>query len=107
MKPEAVRLGCVVLLKGYRTVIAGPDGRAVVNPTGGAELASAGTGDVLTGVVAALLAAGLGPFEAAWAAAYVHGVAGGLSAAGGPVGVLAWDVAEALPRALAHVASDG
>lgn len=103
----AERLGCVVLLKGYRTVIADPDGRAVVNPTGGAELASAGTGDVLTGIVAALLAAGLRPFEAAWAAAYLHGVAGEIGATDGPVGVLAWDVAEALPRALAVVTRPG
>ncbi|CAN5681125.1 bifunctional ADP-dependent NAD(P)H-hydrate dehydratase/NAD(P)H-hydrate epimerase [soil metagenome] len=103
----AERLGCVVLLKGFRTVIADPHGRAVVNPTGGPELASAGTGDVLTGIVAALLAAGLGAFEAAWAAAYLHGSAGAISAADGPVGVLAWDVAEALPHALTRVASSG
>jgi ADP-dependent NAD(P)H-hydrate dehydratase / NAD(P)H-hydrate epimerase len=96
----AARFGCVVLLKGWRTVIADPGGRAVVNPTGGPELASAGTGDVLTGVVAAFLAAGMSPFDAAWAGAYVHGVAGAICAANGPTGVLAWDVAEALPRAL-------
>jgi len=98
----AERFGCVVVLKGSRSVIAEPSGTAVVNPTGGPELASAGTGDVLTGAVAALLAAGLPPFEAAWAAVYTHGVAGGLAArrAGG-INVLAWDVAEALPEAAA------
>jgi hydroxyethylthiazole kinase-like uncharacterized protein yjeF len=96
----AERFGSVVLLKGWRTVVSGPGGRAVVNPTGGPELATAGTGDVLTGAVAALLAAGLDPFEAAWAAAFVHGEAGSLAGRGSPAGVVAWDVAEALPKAL-------
>ena len=97
---SAERFRCVVLLKGWRTVIAAPDGRAVVNPTGGPELATAGTGDVLTGALAALLAAGLDPFEAAWTAAYVHGEAGEIAASGRSAGVLAWDVADALPHAL-------
>jgi NAD(P)H-hydrate epimerase len=97
------RLGCVVLLKGFHTVVAAPDGRVVVNPIGGPELATAGTGDVLTGVVAAFCAAGLGPFEAAWAGAYVHGLAGGIAARAGSHGVLAWDVAEALQEAIAQV----
>ena len=99
-RKAADRFGCVVLLKGYRTIVAGPDGDAVVNPTGGPELASAGTGDVLTGALAALLAAGLDPFEAAWAAAFVHGRAGEIAAAYlGTSGVVASDVAEALPEA--------
>lgn len=98
----AERFECVVVLKGSRSVIADPSGRAVVNPTGGPELASAGTGDVLTGAISALLAAGLEPFQAAWAAVYVHGLAGdvALRRAGG-VNILAWDVAEALPEAVA------
>lgn len=93
-------LGCVVLLKGHRTIVARPDGMAVVNPTGGPELATAGTGDVLTGAVAALLAAGVEPFEAAWASAYVHGLAGALAAGQlGVSGVVAGDVADMLPDA--------
>ena len=93
----ARRFGCVVLLKGHRSLIAAPDGRVVVNPTGGPELATAGTGDVLTGVCAAYLAAGLDPFSATWAGAYVHGAAGALAALGrGTSGVVAWDVAENL-----------
>jgi ADP-dependent NAD(P)H-hydrate dehydratase / NAD(P)H-hydrate epimerase len=97
----AERFGCVVLLKGHRTVIAAPDGMAVVNPTGGPELASAGTGDVLTGAIATLLAADVEAFEAAWATAYVHGLAGTIAAGRlGVSGVLAGDVAEALPEAL-------
>jgi hydroxyethylthiazole kinase-like uncharacterized protein yjeF len=95
----AERWRCVVLLKGWRTVVAQPSGGAVVNPTGGPELATAGTGDVLTGVVGALLAAGLEGFDAAWAAAYVHGAAGGLAARSRGSGVVAWDVAESLPAA--------
>ncbi|HEV3473340.1 MAG TPA: NAD(P)H-hydrate dehydratase [Actinomycetota bacterium] len=99
-REAAKRFGCVVVLKGFRSIIAQPDGTAVVNPTGGPSLATAGTGDVLTGAIAALLAAGLDAFEAAWAATYVHGLAGDLA---GVEGVVAWDVAEALPDAIALV----
>jgi hydroxyethylthiazole kinase-like uncharacterized protein yjeF len=96
----ARELDCVVLLKGFRTVVADPSGGAFVNPTGGPELATAGTGDVLTGMVAALLAAGLESERAASVAAFVHGEAGRAAAAvHGVTGVLAWDVAEALPEA--------
>ena len=98
---RAARLfGCTVLLKGYRTVVAGRHGRVVVVPSGGPELATAGTGDVLTGVVAAMVAAGASPFDAAWAGAYLHGEAGATAARrSGDIGVVAWDVAEALPAA--------
>ena len=100
-RKAAAEFGCVVLLKGFRTVIAKPDGTVIVNPTGGPELATAGTGDVLTGVVAALLAAGLGDFEAAWVGAFIHGKAGSIASSYlGSSGVLAGDVAEALPEAL-------
>ncbi|MDQ3986077.1 MAG: NAD(P)H-hydrate dehydratase [Actinomycetota bacterium] len=103
-RTAASRFGCVVLLKGYRSVIARPDGGVVVNPTGGPELATAGTGDVLTGAVAALLAAGIDPFAAAWCAAYVHGLAGSIAAGErGTTGVLAGDVAEALAPAVRAV----
>jgi NAD(P)H-hydrate epimerase len=71
----ADRTGAVVLLKGAGTVIASPDGRLAVNTTGGSNLASAGTGDVLTGIIAALLARGLEPFYAAACAAFLHGAA--------------------------------
>ncbi len=97
----AEEFGCAVLLKGFRTVVAQPDQNVVVNPTGGPELATAGTGDVLTGAVSALLAAGVEDFEAAWASAYVHGLAGSLARAQiGAAGVIAGDVADALPDAL-------
>ncbi len=71
---------CIVLLKGYGTVIAAPDGRLAVNATGGANLASAGTGDVLTGLTAALLARGLDGFGAAAAGSFIHGTAADLLA---------------------------
>jgi ADP-dependent NAD(P)H-hydrate dehydratase / NAD(P)H-hydrate epimerase len=90
-----------VLLKGHRTVVADPDGRIFVNPTGGPELATAGTGDVLTGAIAALLAAGLDPLPAAWAGAFAHGLAGELAGARtGSTGTLATDVADALAHAV-------
>ncbi len=79
---EAARRGrCVCLLKGARTLVANPDGRLWVNPTGNSGMATAGSGDVLTGVIAGLLAQGAGPLEAALAGVYVHGKAGDLAAA--------------------------
>jgi NAD(P)H-hydrate epimerase len=101
----ARELGCVVLLKGFRTVVASPDGRAVVIPRGGPELATAGTGDVLCGIVTTLLGQGLDPWDAAWVGSYVHGLSGEIAARGvAGRGVAAWDVAEAVPEALAELA---
>jgi hydroxyethylthiazole kinase-like uncharacterized protein yjeF len=71
----AARLESIVLLKGPGTVVAGPDGRAVVNRTDRPALAAAGTGDVLTGVITGLLAGGASPFAAAATGAYLHGAA--------------------------------
>ena len=68
--------GVTVLLKGVNTVIAAPDGRICVNPTGSSALSRGGSGDLLTGVIAALSAQGLHVFEAACVGAYVHGLAG-------------------------------
>jgi NAD(P)H-hydrate epimerase len=98
----AMKWGCVLVLKGAPTVIAGPDGRATVNPTGNPGMAAAGMGDVLSGIVAALLAQGLAPYDAARAAVFAHGLAGDHCArAMGPVGFGASDVAEALPGVFA------
>ena len=69
----AARAGAVVLLKGPTTVVAAPDGRVRVNPTGTADLATAGSGDVLSGMIAAFCAREVEPLEAAAAAAFVHG----------------------------------
>jgi NAD(P)H-hydrate epimerase len=101
----AERWRSVVVLKGAPTVIASPDGAATVNPTGNPGLATAGTGDVLTGVIAALIAQGLAPADAAALGVYTHGMAGDLAAAErGTQGMIAGDVAEMLPQALLALA---
>lgn len=76
----ARRYNCTVLLKGHRTVIAGPHGEWSINRTGNAGMATAGSGDVLTGMIAAFLAQGLTPFDSAKWGAYLHGKAGDLAA---------------------------
>lgn len=90
----------VVLLKGPFTVVAAPDGRLVVGSTGNPALATAGSGDVLAGIVAAL-AVSLPPFEAAWCAAYLHGAAGDAwKTKNGDRGLLASEIADAVPGVL-------
>ncbi|MDL5155480.1 NAD(P)H-hydrate dehydratase [Actinomycetospora termitidis] len=81
----AAELGVTVLLKGNATVVAAPDGRVLVHPAGSSWLATAGSGDVLSGVAGALLAAGLDPVDAAGCAAFVHARAAELGSAGSPV----------------------
>jgi hydroxyethylthiazole kinase-like uncharacterized protein yjeF len=81
----AARLGVIVLLKGDRTVVATPDGRCLVNSTGTAALATAGSGDVLSGLLGSLLAGGVPAERAAIAAAFAHGLAGRAAALHGPV----------------------
>jgi NAD(P)H-hydrate epimerase len=102
-RKAAAEFRCAVLLKGSRTVVAEPDGRVRVNPTGGPYLATAGTGDVLTGAIAAFLARGLRPADAAVLAAYAHGAAGRLAAVERGEGTVASDVLDALPGALASL----
>ncbi len=93
------RTGITTLLKGNATLV--DDGATMhVNTTGTSTLATAGTGDVLTGMIATLLAQGLAPVDAARAGAYWHGLAGRVAAQERPVGVVAGDVHEALGRAL-------
>ncbi|MEV4480771.1 NAD(P)H-hydrate dehydratase [Micromonospora coxensis] len=95
----AAWMNATVLLKGDRTVIGTPDGRAYVNPTGSPALATGGTGDVLAGLLGSLLAAGLAPERAAATAAYLHGLAGREAARRGPV--TAPDVVAALGPVIA------
>jgi NAD(P)H-hydrate epimerase len=96
----AAASGSVVVLKGAATVVATPSGACVVNPTGGPALASGGTGDVLLGAIAGLLAQGLEAATAAALGAYVHGLAGDrIAARTGPSGLLASDLADELPAA--------
>ena len=97
-RAAAARVGAVVLLKGSDTVIAAPNGRAAVNDTGTPALATAGAGDVLSGLIAALLAGGMPAWEAACAGAWLHGRAGERLGRG--------LVAEDLPAAIAHAIRD-
>ena len=90
--------GAVVLLKGPETVVAEPGGRAVIGVDGPPDLATAGTGDVLAGVVAGLLAAGAAPFDAACMAAWLHGAA----ATEVGRGLIAEDLPDRIPAALAR-----
>jgi NAD(P)H-hydrate epimerase len=93
--------GVVVVLKGARTVVSHPDGRVAICPTGNPGMATAGTGDVLTGILVGLLAQRLNAWDAACAGTYLHGRAGDLAAARlGPAGMVAGDVIEHIPHAL-------
>jgi NAD(P)H-hydrate epimerase len=102
VREAAARSGCVVLLKGADTLIADAGGeRVVVSSSHAHGLATAGTGDVLTGVIAALLAKGLDPLTAACCGAVMHAAAGAEAAERiGPEGIVASDVAEALPQVM-------
>jgi NAD(P)H-hydrate epimerase len=96
----AAAAAAIVVLKGDDTLIADPDGRVAVSRGGAAALATAGTGDVLSGVIGAYLAKGMDPWQAACAGVFVHARAGQLAAETiGPEGVIARDVIELLPRA--------
>ncbi len=93
-----------VVLKGARTIIAHPHGATSLTPTGNPGLATAGTGDVLTGILAGLLAQGVSPWEAVQSGVYLHGLAGDLAVqAHGYPSLLASDLFAYLPRAMAQV----
>ena len=97
----ARKYGCVLLLKGHRTVVASPQGKVYINTTGNAGMATAGSGDVLTGMIAALVGQGLTGFEAAKFGAYWHGKAGDLAAqAKTRASMIASDIIEEIPNAL-------
>lgn len=97
----ASETGAVVVLKGHRTLVATPEGELHINPTGNPGMASGGTGDVLTGLIAGLLAQDLGALDAARLGVYLHGSAGDLVAAEyGEVSLAAGDLVKVLPLAI-------
>jgi ADP-dependent NAD(P)H-hydrate dehydratase / NAD(P)H-hydrate epimerase len=106
VRAAAAKLGVTVLLKGSTTVIASPDDTqpVLVNSTGTSWLATAGSGDVLSGLAGSLLAQGIPTATAAAAAAYLHGMAGRLAARDAPIG--ASDLIAAIPAAIRAVTSD-
>ncbi len=99
-RAAAVQAGCIVLLKGPDTVVAAPDGRAVVNTTGTPFLATAGSGDVLAGLISGLIGQGMASFEAGAAGVWLHGKC---AEAFGP-GLTAEDLPEILPHVLSELA---
>ena len=97
----AEQYGVTVVLKGARTLIARPDGRFCVNPTGNAGMATGGTGDVLSGIIGSLMAQGLDVTDASMLGVYVHGVSGDIAACEkGQAGLIAGDLVKALPESL-------
>lgn len=96
----AARLGAYIIIKGHYSALCLPDGHVAFNPTGNAGMATAGSGDVLTGVIAALLARGYGQAGACVAGMYLHGLAGDLAAADlGRESLVAGDIVRYLPQA--------
>lgn len=100
----SVAWGCVVVLKGAKTVVASPEGKIYLNPTGNPGMATAGTGDVLTGIIAGFLAQGLNPLTAAAVGVYVHGASGDRAAqVKGKKGLIAGDLIAYLPLVLKEI----
>jgi NAD(P)H-hydrate epimerase len=99
---DAARItNCVAVLKGFQTLIADPEGQVRVNPTGNPGMASGGMGDVLAGIIGALLARDVDPFEAACCGVYLHGFTGDiLKEELGDTGLAATDLAERVPLAI-------
>jgi len=100
--------GTVLVLKGSRTVVALPDGRVFINPTGNPGMATAGTGDVLTGIIAGLCAQGMDAADAAVAGVYLHGLAGDFAASElGMYSMVAGDIIKYLPEAFKSGGQNG
>ncbi len=107
-KQAAEAWGQVVVLKGAYTVVAGPEGQATLSPFANPALASGGTGDVLSGVIGALLAQGLSPYNAAVAGVHLHGSAGEqVRSELGDAGLIATDLLSELPRVMRALREGG
>jgi hydroxyethylthiazole kinase-like uncharacterized protein yjeF len=99
-KSVAEVTGAVVVLKGHRTVVASPEGKIYVNETGNSGMASGGTGDVLTGMIASFIGQGIDDYSAAVCAVYIHGIAGDVAAEEiGQFSMTASDILDFLPEA--------
>jgi len=104
----AEKLGVTVVLKGAPTLVATAGGRLFANPTGNAGMATAGSGDVLTGLISGLIAQSMPPEQAAVAGVFLHGLAGDLAKEGiGEWGMKAGDVCRHLPQAMVETAGQG
>lgn len=100
----AGQYGMPVVLKGARTLIASPEGDFHINPTGNPGMATAGTGDVLTGIMGSFMAQGLKPMDAAMLGVYLHGLAGDIAArVKGQAGLIAGDLIEAVPGGITEL----
>jgi len=100
----AMEHGCILVLKGHRTITASPEGNVLVNTTGNSGLAKGGSGDVLTGIIASLLAQGTAPIQAAALGVWLHGRSGDLAAEGlTEYGMTPEDVVKLLPGAFAEL----
>ncbi len=103
-RESARKSGRIVVLKGYHTVVASPDGKIYVNKTGNPGMATGGSGDILTGVIAAMLGQKAEPFQAACFGVFIHGLAGDLARKEkGEISLVAGDILNALPLAFQKV----
>ena len=101
------QLGKIIVLKGARTIICNPAGVAYINSTGNSGMATAGSGDVLTGIITGLIAQGVTPFKAAVLGVYVHGIAGDLASSRyGEISVTATDILRNVADAFHRLAGE-
>lgn len=105
-KEFALRYNTILVLKGHQTIVASPEGKTYINNTGNPGMATAGSGDVLAGMLAAFLGQGMSAYQAACSAVYVHGLAGDLAARDKTeVSLIASDIIEYLPKAFKNFIS--
>ena len=103
----ANKFGCTIVLKGAHSIIASPDNRVFINPTGNASMAKAGAGDVLSGIIGGLLAQNIDPFVAAVAGTFIHGLAGEIASLElGMTSVLANDLSLSIASALERITNN-